>query len=292
LSITFLVIILVPVFLYLTNSPLLYIGGDLLLQLIRSVFIMIATPIVIITLFVGHRIDDTRNKVTPYPMWVELTGLISGIFLGWTISAGWSFLLLISIGTIWSDPFLYAPFPIFTALITYLCFKGAQFIYKLKHKSRYRDSFKVSLFFFIMSLPVLLYTVMAFTKLIWEESIQNEVTITNLKEFPMENGYMVTADLSAPDADLYHITASVGQTPHATLPLALKVNGTANLDGLYNFELNKGVNQVTYVPNIKDCAFTEGQTISSTITFNINKVFAGRFIIGLPHQITLPITCH
>lgn len=267
------------------------LGGDLLLRLTRIAFIIIATPVVIITLLTGHRIDDTRNNTTIYPLRVEVTGIIIGIILGSLLSFEWAFLLTLSIGTIWADPFLYSPFPIFTLLITYLCFKGSQYFYSRTHTLPFKQSFRLPFILLLFSLPVLLYSIYALASLLMKLSPQNEVTITNLKEIPSGDSYMVLADLTVPESGLYHVTASVGPTPHYTTPLALRLNGVANIDGLYNFELNKGINQLTYHPSAEDCAFTQGKTVSTNITFSVSLEVGGRFTTPLPHQIKENINC-
>src|ERR1700727_1193652 len=74
ITVLFIILIILVVLLYITNSPLLRLGGDLLLILTRIVFIILIAPTILIVLFVGHRKDDARNKtlLTPYPLWAEL----------------------------------------------------------------------------------------------------------------------------------------------------------------------------------------------------------------------------
>ncbi len=294
LSITalFLLLISLLVICSLTKSPILQYGGPFLLDMTRIIFIILATPVAIITLFVGHRIDDSNNKTNPFPLWIELIGLLFGMFLGWVISVEWVFFITISQGLIWTDPMLYLPFPILTPLFTYLFFKGIQLIYARNHQKKFSVGLKLPLFILLLASPVIVYSLYGLYTLLQEQLFLNAITVTNFKEIKVGDTYLFTADLSVPEDNLYHITASVGSTPHATKPLATRLNGIANLDGLYNFQLAKGTNTFSYQPNLKDCAFSKNATFTTTLTINVNKVIAGRFTSGIPHQIKLPVTCH
>ncbi len=291
--IVFSILIFLLIILYYSNSPLLHLGGFLLLILTRIAFLILATPIAIIMFFIGHRIDDTKNKTTlyRYPMWVELLGVIIGIFFGWLTAVLVAFNLTVTQGLIWADPTLYLPFPFVTPLITYLCFKGIQFIYSFRVKKSQKGSFRLALIVLILSLPLLIYSGYVFFQILQEESYQADVTLTNFKEVPNGNSYIFTADINITQESLYHITASLGTSNHPTSVLALRLNGIANIDGLYNYELTKGVNKLIFTPNPADCPYSHTSAVSTYITFNINKVLADRFTIALPNQIKKNVTC-
>jgi hypothetical protein len=284
----FLLIILVTC--YSLTCPLLNFGGALLMDLTKIAFIILVTPFAIVTLFIGYRIDE-RGNIMRYPLWVELTGLIFGIFFGWAISVEWAFLLTISQGLIWANPFLYTPFAFITPLITYLCFKGAQFIYSINKKDVYKQSFFIPLVFFVFALPVLIYSALALFSLMRQEASQTSITLTNFKQTPKNLGYVLTGDVTVPEDYLYHITASVGTSPHLTSVLALRLNGVANIDGLYNFELTKGINTLSFTPSQTDCSYSSNTTSTKTVTFYISKVLADRLTIATPLTITETIMC-
>ena len=287
----FLALVVIDILLYIFNNPVMAIGTSLLLDLTRIIFIILVTPVAILTLFIGHRIDNERNKSNRYPLWLELTGLILGFFFGWALSVEWALLLTIKVGIIWSDPFLYAPFPIFTPLLTYLCFKTAQFIYAKKHPVLKKERFIIPFIFLILSIPIFGYSASAIGYLLQQEALQNQVMVTNIMQVPMGEGYQIKADISVPEDNLYHITAQVSDTPHATSALALRLNGVANLDRLYNFELTKGVNRFTFTPSPLDCSNTKHSSEQTTLTINVSKMLADRFTIAQPHTFKTQITC-
>ena len=87
LSIVLVFAIIIVSFILLAIKTTVENEGYLALILIRIAFIIFATPVAIILFFIGHRIDDAKNKadVYPYPIWIEIIGIVIGIYLGWII---------------------------------------------------------------------------------------------------------------------------------------------------------------------------------------------------------------
>ncbi|HSX09164.1 MAG TPA: hypothetical protein VLF93_03360 [Candidatus Saccharimonadales bacterium] len=277
---------------YITNSAFAGVGGDTILTLIRIAFIVVGTPISIILFFIGHRVDDSNNNASfRYPVWIEIIGMGIGLVLGWSISIVWAIMLFLSQGLVWANPLLYVPFPVITPVITYLCFKGAQFVFSFVDKKFRKNSFKPALILFLCSVPFLIYSGYITFQLFHQASSQNSVTITNFKEISQGNGYIFTADMYAPQEGLYNITATIGSSQAITAG-TLRLNGIENIDRLNNYELTKGINKLIYYPDNGDCPFGNTSTVQSYVTFKIKKVIQDRITLTQPNSIKQTITCH
>lgn len=267
--------------------------GVVVLSLIRIAFIILGTPIAILLFFVGHRIDDAKNKDVSYryPLWVEVVGMIIGLLLGLIVSSIWIITFTLTQGIIWSNPILYLPLPVVAPLITYLCFKGTQLIYALSNKNFLRGNFKLPLLIFLLSSPVLIYSGYIMFQIFQEASYQENVTITNFKEVQLGNNYIFTANMYVPQTSEYNITASIGQTPSDDIEGAVRINGIENIDGLHNYELNKGMNPLIYYPRSTDCAYATKPAKYTYVTFNVRKVLEYRIPLAIPKRITEKIAC-
>ena len=278
---------------YITDNAFAGLGGEFILTLIRIAFIIVGTPVAIILFFIGHRVDDTNNKTNTYryPIWIEIIGMIIGIGFGWGISILWAISLTLSLGLVWANPILYAPFPIITPVITYLCFKGTHFVYSFIDKKFRKESFKPLLILFIFTLPFLIYSGYILSQILQQASYQNAVTITNFKETSQGNGYIFTADMYVPQTDLYNITATIGSSQAITAG-TLRLNGIENIDRLNNYELTKGINKLIYYPDNGDCPLANTSTVHSYVTFSIKKVLEDRLTLTQPKVIQQNIICH
>lgn len=259
-------------------------GGTLILTLIRIAFLIFGTPVAIILLFVGHRIDNAKNKIISYryPLWVEFIGLILGVYLGLNMAVLWIVIFSVAQGTLWTDPILYIPLPVITPIITYLCFKVAQLIYSLIDKRATRKNLKLTLIVFVLSLPLFAYSGYALYQIYLEEASEATITITNFKEVPVEKKSIYTADITIPKSDEYNVTAYVGSKPSGTI----RLNGIENIDGFNNFELTKGINKLIFYPDERTCT-----SASQTVSFQIRKVLANQLKLGNPKVITEKIVC-
>jgi len=289
LSIILVFAIIIVSFVLLSIKSTIENEGYLALILIRIAFIIFTTPVAIILFFIGHRIDDAKNKldVYRYPIWVEIIGIITGISLGWVISILWVFIITVSQGTIWANPVLYIPFPVITPLITYLCFKTVQFIYSLLNKKARRSSIKIPLIAFLLALPILIYSIYIILQINQEVSYQNQVTFTNFKETKQGNKHIFTAGVYAPQSNIYNIIAIVDSSSKKLSAGILRLNGVENIDGLNNFILNKGINKMIYYPNSNTCSGTR-----VTVSFDIRKLLADRFTTTQAKVIKETIKCH
>ena len=277
------IIISINIFL-LSDTTSYEVGGSLILTLVRIAFLIFVTPVAIVLLFVGHRIDTARNKTQSYdyPFWVELVGIIVGIYLGLNMAILWIVILSVSEGTLWTDPLLYVPLPVITPLITYLCFKTVQLVYSLFDKRAQRSGLKLTLIVFIISLPIFVFSGIALYQIYLDEASEATITMTNFKEIPSGQKNVFTADLSVPTSDEYNITAYIGSKPSGTI----RLNGIENIDGFNNFELTKGVNKLLYYPDSNNCTQSH-----ISVTFQARKVLANQLKLGSPKSITETITC-
>jgi hypothetical protein len=263
--------------------------ADLIFTLIRIVFIIFATPVAVLLFFIGHRLDDAKNKSVTYsyPIWLEIVGVVIGLYLGWLLSTLWVFIITVSQGTLWTNPVLYIPFPIITPLVTYLCFKIAQVIYSLFDKKARRSGFRMSLTAIILVLPILFYSGSTLLQEKQEVTYQNQVTLTNVKGIQEGNKITFTADVYVPQSDEYNIIATVNGSPKPIFAGALRLNGIENIDGLNNFLLNKGTNKMIFYPNSSVCT---GNPI--VVSFNVRKVLAYRFTTSQAKVITETVSCN
>lgn len=283
--------VIVSVFgLFLASQHASGIDEDpLTLIFIRIAFIIFSAPIIIVLFFIGHRIDDKKNVASyRYPLWVELIGLIVGMYLGWELAILWIIIFAVSQGIIWENPLLYAPLPFITSLITYLCVKGMQFLYSLDNKKFYGDSFKWPLIIFILTLPLLFYSWHTLLEISQEESYQNQITISNFKQLQQGNKYIFTADMYVPQTSEYNVTGSVGLSPYIG---KVRLDGIENIDGLNNFILTQGMNKLIFYPNPQECPLITASPTHSYVTLKIRKVLASRFTLAQPKVIVENITC-
>lgn len=289
ISIILVFTIIIVSFIFLSVQATVGNGAELILILIRIAFIIFATPVAIVLFFVGHRIDDVKNRAEAYhyPILIEILGITIGIYLGWTVSTIWVLIITISQGTLWTNPTLYIPFPVITPLVTYLCFKAAQFIYSLFDKKAQRSSLRMPLIAFVLVLPLLIYSIYTIFQLYNEASYQNQVTLTNFKEVRQGNNDIFTADMYVPQSDEYNIIATVGSSSHTVLAGILRLNGVENIDGLNNFILTKGDNKFIFYPNNKVCS----SNTSTSVSFDVRKVLAYRFTIAQAKVISENVTC-
>lgn len=279
-------------FLFADNS-FAGLGGILILTLIRIIFIVVGTPVAIILFFVGHRIDDTNNKTLyRYPIWIEITGMIVGICLGWGLAILWAIILSVSQGLIWANPILYVPFPIITPLITYLCFKGAQFIYSFIDRKFRKDSFKPALIILICFSPFLIYSGHLLSQLAQQTTYQQNSALTDFKETEQGDSYIFTANIYVPETGEYHITATIGPSPQTPSAGTLRLDGIENIDRLNNYDLTKGENKLIYYPDNGDCPLAKTSTFQTYVTFNVSKVLPNQSTLGQPKVIRQDITCH
>jgi hypothetical protein len=292
ITIVFCILIDFPLIAYFTKSPILQYGGDFLLTLTKILFIIIATPFALIAFFIGYRIDQRKYSKIPfnYPYRIEITGLLVGITLGLYFSILWVYIITLAQGTYLFDPALYITFPILTALITYLVFKGTQIIYSKMYTLNHKDSFIMPIIIFILVLPFFVYTIYSLTQIAHQIAVQNEATINSFQEFPSIDRYYFAADISVPATQVYNITALIGSPslPNGTV----KINGVQNFNGLDNYLLYKGMNTFTFVPNTDVCDFENTSTFTTEMTIYIRKLVSDRFATTVRKTITEPIKCN
>ncbi len=240
------------------------LGGFLALTIIGATFAILCLTIIPLSFYISYRID----KRSGYPLWVELPGIILGVYLGFNFgSFAWTTLSSIPNVPVQLlfilDPWIVS-IAIFFSFI-YICFKFAHFIYAKSTKRVITEEFKIPLILGCISLGLVSILTYQYFSMINTDNNRREkleaITITDITESANKNSFIIDATVNVPEDGEYEVVSDYNSDG---------TFGGVQIDGegpLMRHLLTKGAHRIKYFA-ASGC-YSGKYEMPSQVTFNV-----------------------